>query len=289
MATSSTFSESWHRVANQRLCLRHGVHVRRQNYRGERYFIVENPLNNDYFSLTPAAYSFISRLDGKRTVDEVWRECLEKVPDEAPSQDEALNLLAQLYFANLLQYDLASNSADLFNRYRKRKQREWRARFLNIMFMRFPLLDPDRFLVRTLPVIGKFISGFGAILWLAVVGTALKVAFDNWDALKSQTQGVLAPGNLPLLYLGLVIIKTLHEFGHAYFTRRFGGEVHTMGVLLMIFTPVPYMDASAAWGFRSRAQRLLVGGAGMIVEIFFAAIADFIWANTGQGTLNSLA
>jgi putative peptide zinc metalloprotease protein len=287
-ASSSTFSESWHRVANQHLCLRHGVRIRRQNYRGERWFVLENPLSNEFFRLTPAAYAFVIRLDPKRTVHEVWQECLEKLPDEAPGQDEALQLLAQLYFANLLQYDAASNSAELFDRYRKRRQREWRARLLNIMFMRFPLLDPDRFLVRTLPVFGKFISPFGAMLWLAVVGTALKVAADNWDALKQQTQGVLAPGNLPLLYLGMIIIKTFHEFGHAYFTRKFGGEVHVIGVLLMIFTPVPYVDASSSWAFRSRAQRLLVGGAGMIVEIFFAGLTLFVWANTGQGTVHSL-
>lgn len=288
-APTSTFSESWYRVANQRLCLRHAVQIRRQNYRGERWFVLENPLTNEFFRLTPAGYAFVTRLDPKRTVDEVWRECLEKVPDEAPGQEEALQLLAQLYFANLLQYDGGSDSAALFERYRKRRQREWRARLLNVMFMRFPLLDPDRFLVRSLPVVGKFISPFGALLWLGVVGLALKAVFDNWEALKVQSQGVLAPGNLPLLYAGLVIIKTFHEFGHAYFTRKFGGEVHVMGVLLMIFTPVPYMDASAAWAFRSRAQRLLVGAAGMIVEVFFAAIAVFVWANTGQGTVHTLA
>lgn len=288
-ASSSTFSESWHRVANQRLCLRHGVHIRRQNFRGQRWYIVENPLSNDFFRLNPAAYSFVSRLDAKRTVDEVWRECLEKVPDEAVSQAEALDLLAQLYFGNLLQYDAASNSAALFDRYRKRRQREWRARFLNVMFMRFPLLDPDRFLVSTLPAVGRLINRFGAVLWLVVVGAAVKVVFDNWESLKVQSQGVLTPANLPLLYVGLIIIKTLHEFGHAYFTRKFGGEVHVMGVLLMIFTPVPYMDASSAWAFRSRAQRLLVGGAGVIVEVFFASLAVFVWANTGQGVVHSLA
>src|SRR5688500_4972944 len=119
-ASSSTFSESWHRVANQRLCLRPGLNIRRQNYRGERWMIVENPFNNDYYSLTPAGYSFVSRLDGKRTVEEVWRECLEKTPEEAPSQQEALDLLAQLYLANLLQYENAADSAALFERFRKR-------------------------------------------------------------------------------------------------------------------------------------------------------------------------
>src|SRR5208337_4482138 len=129
---------------------------------------------NEFFRLTPAAYFFLARLDLSHTVDQVWRQCLEEFPEDAPGQEETLRLLAQLYFANLLQYDTASNSGELFERYRQRKQREWRARLLNLMFMRFPLLDPDRFLVRTLPVVGPFISGLGAVLWLAVVGAGLK-------------------------------------------------------------------------------------------------------------------
>jgi putative peptide zinc metalloprotease protein len=62
-----------------------------------------------------------------------------------------------------------------------------------------------------------------------------------------------------------------------------------MGVMLLIFTPVPYMDATSSWSFRSRGQRMLVGGAGMIVEVFVAALATFVWANTGQGAVHSLA
>src|SRR6266542_3390022 len=288
-ATSSTFSESWHRIANQRLWLRADVRIRRQNFRGERWFVIENPLTNEFFRLTPAAYAFAGRLDPTRAVEAVWRECLEKFPDEAPGQEEVVQLLAQLYFANLLQYDRGTNSAELFERFKKRQQREWRARLLNIMFIRFPLLDPDRFLVRTLPVAGRLITVFGSILWLAVIVAGLKVAADNCQALKQQGQGLLAPGNLPLLYVGLVIIKTIHEFGHAYFTRKFGGEVHVMGVMLMIFTPVPYVDVSSSWAFRSRRRRLLVGAAGMMVELFFAALLAFVWAYSGQGALHSLA
>ena len=100
---------------------------------------------------------------------------------------------------------------------------------------------------------------------------------------------MLAPGNLVLLYLGMVVIKTLHEFGHALFCRKFGGEVHVMGVMLMIFTPMPYVDATSSWSFRQRSKRVLVGAAGMIVELFVAALATFLWARTGPGTLHTLA
>jgi putative peptide zinc metalloprotease protein len=201
-----TFSESWYRVANQRISLRPGIRVRRQNYRGERWIILENPFSNQYFRLRPAAYEFVVRLQPDRTVEQVWQECLDRFPDEAPSQEAAIQLLAQLYFSNLLQYDLAADSAQLFQRYKKRRQREIGFSFLNIMFMRFPLLDPDRFLVRTLPVVGKLISPIGALVWLAVVGCALKVVADNFDALRMESRGVLEPGNLVLLYLGMVII-----------------------------------------------------------------------------------
>ena len=54
--STSTFSESWYRVANQRLCLRPGVRVRRQNFRGERWFVLENPFTNEYFRIRPEAY-----------------------------------------------------------------------------------------------------------------------------------------------------------------------------------------------------------------------------------------
>ena len=95
--------------------------------------------------------------------------------------------------------------------------------------------------------------------------------------------------SMPLLYLSLIFVKTLHEFGHAYFCRKWGGEVHIMGVMLMIFTPVPYVDATSSWGFRSHARRALVGAAGMIVEVFLAAIAAFIWASTAPGVIHSVA
>ncbi|MEI7533481.1 MAG: biotin/lipoyl-binding protein [Verrucomicrobiae bacterium] len=284
-----TFSESWYRVANQKICLRPAINVRRQNFRGERWIVLENPFSNQYFRLRPAAYEFVSRLRPDCTVEQVWQQCLNRFPDTAPSQEAVIQLLSQLYFSNLLQYDLAADSAQLFERYKKRKQREISFRFLNIMFMRFPLLDPDRFLVRTLPVIKKLISPFGAMLWLLVVGFGVKIAVDNFSDLRVQGEGILATNNLFLLYISTICIKALHEFGHAYFCRRFGGEVHVMGVMLMVFTPMPYVDATSSWSFRERWKRVLVGAAGMIVELFFAAIAAFVWSKTAPGVVHSIA
>jgi len=284
-----TFSESWHRVAGLRVSLRPTVTVRKQLFRGETWYILSDPFNNQFFRLRPEAHDFVIRLGPLRTVEDVWLDCLKRSPDEAPGQEDVIQLLTQLYFANLLYFEVPADSAKLFERYNKRRQREIKSKLLSIMFVRIPLIDPDGFLRRLMPLFKLIISPVGLIVWLVVVAAAGKLVVDRFDQLADQVQGILAPDNLFLLYIGLVIIKTLHEFGHAVICRRFGGEVHTMGVMLLVFTPLPYMDATSSWSFRGRWRRALVGGAGMIVEVFVAALATFVWAYTGPGTVHSLA
>ncbi|MFC1534946.1 hypothetical protein ACFL7M_16455 [Thermodesulfobacteriota bacterium] len=284
-----TFSESWHRVAGLKVSLRPTVKVRKQLFRGETWYVLSDPFNNQFFRLRPEAHDFVNRLRPDRTVEEVWEECLDRHPDEAPGQEDVIQLLTQLYLANLLYFEMPADSAKLFERYNKRKQREIKSKLLSIMFIRVPLFDPEYFLKKIIPFFKHLISPVGAIIWLLVVAGAGKIVVDHFDMVMDQAQGILAPDNLFLLYVGLVVIKSLHEFGHAIICRRFGGEVHTMGVMLLIFTPLPYMDATSSWSFRSRWHRALVGGAGMITEIFVAALATFLWVRTGPGALHSLA
>ena len=67
-----TFSESWHRVAAQNLRLRRGVKVRRQMFRGERWYVIEDDLAGKYFRVRPDAWEFIMRLDAGLTVEDAW-------------------------------------------------------------------------------------------------------------------------------------------------------------------------------------------------------------------------
>ncbi len=285
---SRMFSEHWYRVSGQRVALRPSVRSRRQLYRGEQWRVLYDPFANQFFRLRPAAYDFVARLSPDRSVEDVWRESLERDPDHAPGQDETIRLLAQLYLANLLQLDLPPDAERFFERYRRRKQREHTSYLTQIMFARFPLLDPSAFLNKARWYARIMFSRPGLLLWLAVLIMAGKQAVDNADRLMDQSQGILAPGNLFLLYIGLVLVKTLHEFGHAFAVKRFDGEVHTMGVMLMIFTPIPYIDATASWAFRQRRERILVAASGMMVELFVASLALFVWVATAPGTLNAL-
>jgi len=290
-----TFSESWYRVADLSPRLRSTVQVHRQHFRGQMWHVLQDPGSNQFFRLNEPAYHFVAMLDGERTVAEVWRTCNEQLEDSAPTQGEAIQLLGQLYTSNLLQAELPPDAEGLFRRYHKRRKREVQGYLTNLLFIRLPLIDPDRFLERWVGIVGWIFSWAGFAVWLAFIGAGMYFVVGKWGALYDQSNRVLDPENLPFLYLSFVIVKAFHEFSHAFACKKFGrksgtgGEVHVMGIMFLVFMPLPYVDASSAWAFRSRRHRVVVGAAGMLVELAIASIATVIWAFTSEGTVHSLA
>jgi putative peptide zinc metalloprotease protein len=288
-ADPSMFSESWHRIAAQRPALRPSVDIRRQQYRGELWYVVRDTFTNTFYRIRPGARRFLVHLTGRLTVEEAWRRCLKENPAGAPGQAEIIQLLAQLHHASLLQSDLPPDSRRLFERLRQHRQAQVRNTLASILFLRIPLWNPDRFLARLVPLVRPVFTLAGFAIWALVVLWAVKVAVDHREELFDRSQQVLAPGNLALLFGAFFVTKLLHEFGHAFACRVFGGEVHAMGIMLLVFSPVPYVDVTSSWAFRERWRRVWVGTGGMYVELFLAAIATFVWSQTGAGLLNSLA
>ncbi len=283
-----TFNESWYRVADMKPRLRSLVQTFRQHYRGRLWVVFRDPSNNQFFRVDESAYRFVAMLDGKRTVAQVWDACNQQLGDAAPTQGEAIQLLGQLYTSNLIHAELPADAAGMFDRYKKRMNRQVRGYLMNVLFARVPLFDPDRLLDRWSPLVGWIFGPVGIALWLVLVVYGLFSVADNASELYSQRNTILNPANLPLLYLSFGSLKLIHELGHGFSVKTFGkkeqvsSEVHTIGLMLMVLTPVPYVDASSAWAFRSRWRRAFVGAAGMYVELACAAIAAVVWANTGD-------
>src|SRR3954454_6684074 len=279
-----TFSESRYRVVNLKPKLRGTAQISRQYYRGERWYVVRDPAGNQFHRLSDAAYKFVGLLDGTRTVGEAWDLVGGQLADDAPTQPEVIQILSQLYAANLIETDIPPDATVLLRRHKQFQKRQWQGRVMNILFPRIPIWDPDRFLKRWLPVARVFLSKFGAVLWFAVVISAIALLAPQWQDLKNAAKDTVnlqaKPENALLLWLTFVAIKFIHECGHAFATRRFGGEVHEMGIMFLVFIPTPYVDASTAWAFPSRWARMFVGAGGMIFELFVAGLCAFFWYYT---------
>jgi putative peptide zinc metalloprotease protein len=289
-----TFSESWYRVVGLKPKLRGTAQISRQYYRGERWYVVRDPAGNQFHRLSDAAYRFVGLLDGRRTVGEAWDLVGGQLADDAPTQPEVIQILSQLYSANLVETDIPPDATVLLRRHKQLVKRQIQGRLMNVLFPRIPIWDPDAFIKRWMPIAKVMISKLGAIIWLVVVGLAIFAIAPHWAELKQAAVDAVdlhtKPENIFLLWMTFVVIKFIHECGHAFSCRRFGGEVHEMGIMFLVFVPTPYVDASSAWSFSNKWKRMFVGMGGMIIELFVAALCAFVWLNTNpQSLVNHLA
>lgn len=291
-----TFSEHWYRVAELRPRLISAVRINKQFFRNREWYIVRSPLNQEYLRLDMAAYGFVGLLDGRRTVAEAWKTALDHMGDEAPTQNEAIQIIGQLYMSNLLHAEIPPDAESLFGRYKKRRNREVQSAAMSFLFPRFKLWDPDTFLSRWVGAVGWVFTWKGMALWCLIILAGLHSLAGHSGTLYDASAGVLSPANLPLLYGAFVLAKAVHEAAHAFACKYLGrfeqnsGYVHNTGIMLLLFTPAPYVDASAAWAFRNKWRRIMVGAAGLWAELALAALAAVAWTQTAGGsTVNALA
>lgn len=288
MATT-IFSDSWFRVSGLRVALLPSVEVSTQQFRGRTWYVLQDPFTQRYFRASVQACRFIQSLQPDKTVEEVWEDFVNNHPHDAPSREEVIQLLSQLHMSNLLYSLQQSDNEAIVKRYKAQKNKELMGKVASFLFLRIPLFNPNPLLDRIRPLI-MALTGWGAFwVWCVILLWGAWAAFENRAALLDQSAGVLSVNNLPWLYVCLTGLKLFHEAGHAFVCKRFGGEVRTVGVMFLLLTPLPYVDASSSWGFANRWHRIYATFAGMAVEFFFAAAGALVWAYTGPGLTNSLA
>ncbi len=283
------FSASWYRVEALKPRLASQLKVVRQPVRDQVWHVLIESVSGRQMRLNPVAWEFAARCDGTHTVAELWNLLLERLGEGAPTQDDIVRLLGQLYRSGMLQFDSAPHLSMLFAE-REQQGRARRRAFINPLLLRIRLFDPSRVLDRLEPLARPLFSRAGLVAWALCVGLALLACLANFAQLKAEAATLAAtPRMLWLAWLCYPVIKAIHEFGHALAVRRFGGAVHEMGITLLFFTPAPYVDASAANAFERRGQRMAVSAAGIMVELFLASIAAAFWFTVAPGHVRDVA
>lgn len=287
--STDLYSPSWYRVAELRPRLKSHAEVHRHTYRGHTWYVLQDRASRRMYRFNPAAWQLIGLLDGTRTVQQAWDLACHRLGDDAPTQDESMRLLGQLHGADLLQSEVPPDVDELLRRYHKQNRGKWWRNVRNPMSIKLPLFDPDALLRATAPMYRGLFSPVGFLFWAALVGAAGVAAVFHWSELTGNlSDRVLAPGNLLTMLLVFPVVKAIHEFGHACAVRAKGGEVHEMGVMFLVFLPIPYVDASAATAYRDKWQRFVVGGAGMMAELALASLAMFLWIAVEPGLVRAV-
>ncbi|MDJ0877178.1 MAG: HlyD family efflux transporter periplasmic adaptor subunit [Halieaceae bacterium] len=156
------------------------------------------------------------------------------------------------------------------------------------LFMRIPILHPDGLLDRILPWVGWAFRPRSWWVLTAIGVLAIYLTSRQVDYFLSTFVGYFTPVGLVYFGIAVILAKILHEFGHALTARRYGCSVRAMGVAFLVFWPILYTDTTDAWRLRSRRKRVLIGAAGMLVEIGLAAVCLLLWNFTPEGFFKNI-
>ncbi|WP_432470594.1 hypothetical protein [Amphritea sp. HPY] len=288
--TDATESQDWVIISRLQPQLRRHVRIYPQVYRGQRWYVLRDESDGRHLRFTASAYEFIARLDGSLSVESAWQKACTALGGEGLSQDEVIILLHQLFAIDVLRSDLPADARAFFSRFQNDRSMRRLRMIMNPLAIRVPLLDPDVLLNRLIPWVRPLFSKGGALIWFLVMAFASLLLLANVSMISTALdKNILSPDNFLMMLLVFIIIKIVHEFGHAFAVKMWGGEVHEMGITLLVLAPVPYVDASAAWGFRDKYKRVLVGAVGILAELFLAALGLLVWLTVEPGLIKDAA
>lgn len=283
-------SPYWYRVSDIRPRLREHAQIHRHRYRGEVWYVLEDPTAERFHRFTPAIYELLQLFDGESTVEEILESSIELLGDDAPTQQELIGVIAQLHSADALATQVEPDTNVFLERMAKMKKTKLVGQLVNPLFLKIPLFDPERLTVWGMRYLKPLFTLSGFFVWLAFSCVGFTLTTLHWGELsKDVIDRVLAQDNLLILWFVFPVVKGLHEMGHAFMTKAFGGESHEMGVMLLLLMPLPYVDASSASRFKRRRERVLVGFAGMMVEMWLGTIALIAWVYLEPGLWRSVA
>lgn len=253
---------------------------------GQTNWLVYDPMAHRYHEIDERAYRILQHWCCDITMEALAAHLTGRL-DEPVSFDELYQLVMLLDQAGLLCEPVYGwKSAYRKQQDRRRGPLSWLLH--NYLFIRVPLLRPDEFLHKTLPL-ARILASRPVLVVIAALGLmGLFMVSRQFDAFQNTFLFFFSLEGAVGYSLALIFVKIFHELGHAFVAKHFGCRVPSMGVAFLVLVPVLYTDVTDAWRLRSRRQRMLVSAAGMMVETALAAIATFLWAFLPDGTLRSV-
>lgn len=254
------------------------------NADGSPAWMIQDPVINRFYRIGWLEFEMLLRWQPDRI------RLLASLSAETPliADEHALKELQEFLEQNFLLRAASPQASDrLAGIAARRSKRDLRWLLHHYLFIRVPLLRPDRFLASTLPYI-RFIYTRAFALVLAILTlTGVVLASRQWDTFLVSVQDSFTPAGIMGYLVALAFAKILHELGHAYTATRYGVRVAHMGVSFIVLFPMLYTDTSESWKLTDRRKRLAIVVAGMATEIGLAGIATLCWSLATDGAWRS--
>ncbi len=266
-----------------RPALRKDLVIRRQVRMGEVTYVIKEPTTQTYYNFTDAEWTIMELFDGTRTREEIVEEFNHRT---GASVDKAfvLEWEDQYQKLDLMEQSAAERNLALLQKLKTARQRaaEAKAEGFNPFFIQFRVFNPDKFLDRTVKYVRWIWTPPVVAVWAVGAAWTVGVFALNFQPIFTGTYELYAFLGKPLVdilqfFFLLSFVGLVHELGHAYAMKIYGGEVRDIGVALLYFMPAFYCDTTDSLLFTSKWQRLWVTVAGIYIEGFVCMIATALW------------
>ena len=260
--------------------------------RGRKSFVVKDPVSLKYFRWGAKEHRLATLLDGRRNATEALQIIQREFPDEEFDERNLQTIMNHFLNAGLLITDgtVAQRIFHLQTRMIQKAKRSklWLSILSKIISFKITLFDPDLLLMRMNRKL-KFLWTWpaAAVLLGMLAAGAWFLTLDR-GSLAQRMPDILGWQNLVILWIVLILVKVVHEFGHGLSCKHFGGEVHEMGAMFILFSPFLFCNATDSWVFHEKRKRMTVNFAGIYMELFLASVAAMLWVLTQPGIFNQI-
>lgn len=280
----------WDLVAALHPRLKSHISISRHLYRGEISYLLEDSITRQRYRFSQAAYEVVGRMTGKYSCEEIYRYLQEKEGKQAPEKDTIVEIIVQLATMEALTGNLPK---DLLGQAPTKRDEKKNNLFDQVkkspLFLRFPLCNPSSILHRYYRFFTPLYSKvFLTLLGILFVSAAVQLFLIWPDLSHNAIDRIFTQHNLLILWILYPIVKLIHEFAHAFSVKYYGGEVTEMGFMLLLFVPVPYVNASDSAGFPDKWQRITVAASGILAELTLASLALFVWSSVEPGLVRTI-
>ena len=250
-------------------------------------WIMRDPLTEKFFKISFELYQLLS-LWNRCATSEALQSSVSRAYSREVAEQEIPAALAMLDRNRLLAQPAVGGWRALFAQ--SRSKLPLRTRFIHsYLSFRIPLFDPSRFIRWTWPAASLIFTRGFAIAVLFIVVTGIYFTSRQWDVFVASFPYFFTLEGAALAVCAILVSKSLHELGHAYTAHYFGCRVSSIGIMLMMLTPMLYANVTDSWRLPSRRQRVLIDLAGVMAELALGAVALFLWAFLPDGPWRSVA
>ena len=255
----------------------------RQVQRGEVSFIVKDPIALKYYRFGTLEVSLFKYLDGAHDHAQVADSLTADVGLSLTGSMVA-SFVEELKKKDLIERTSSEKSLVMLERLRKQRKltAETAADGQDTLYMRFPFYDPDELYNKIIKYIWFLWSRRFLVVCLVLFSLAATIIIANLDTVRTGLANLYSFQDKGFrdiaMFVGVLFtVIVLHENGHGLTCKRYGGEVHEIGFMLIYFMPAFYANVTDTWTFESKAAKLWVTFAGAFVELIICSIATFVW------------